>query len=183
LDHGKIEKGVKLILQGLGCDMRDQNFFDTPDRVARLYDEMFNYKEVDYPTFEERYNNFILLRGHEIWGMCPHHLLPVEMSVDVAYIPNGKVLGLSKLCRLLHDINRGPILQEKFTNDVIEKIYEVLPDCKGAACVVTGKHGCAKIRGVHTKGDFRTYSIKGEFQSDPDQERRFLELARNGNGK
>lgn len=178
MDHGKIEKGVRLILAGLGCDTKDRNFMETPDRVARAYSEMFCPAEVDYPTFEEHYNDFVLLRGHQMWTLCPHHLLPVEMVVSVAYIPNGTVLGLSKLARLLHDINRGPLLQESFTNDVVEKLGEVLPTNQGAACLVTGQHGCAKIRGVHTSGDFRTYTLTGQFKADPDQERRFFELAR-----
>lgn len=180
MDHGQIEKGVRFILRGLGCDLSDRNFIETPERVARAYAEMFASQDVEYPTFEEQYNNFVLLRGHRLYSLCPHHLLPVQLSVDVAYIPNGHVLGLSKLARLLDDINRGPILQEKYTNDVISKIYEVLPTCKGAACVIRGEHGCAKMRGVKTDGDFYSYTMRGDFERDPAQEQRFFELRRNG---
>ena len=172
-----IEQGIRLVLKGLGCKMTDQNFLDTPERYARAMVEMFSPPDIDYPTFEETYSDFVLLRGHKLWSLCPHHLFPVHFSVDLAYVPNGEVLGLSKLARLLHDINRGPLLQEKFTLDAIQKVKEILPNVRGVACKVEGEHGCAKMRGVHTSASFMTYNFYGSFK-EAVNEQRFFELTR-----
>lgn len=175
-----IEKGVSMILQGLDVDRSDPNYIDTPDRVARWYVEMFNGQEAEWATFPEAFNDFILLRRHTLYTLCPHHLIPVEMICSVAYMPGGHVLGLSKLARLLIDCNDRPILQEKFTNDVVEKIYEITPQVKGAACLVEGLHGCAKIRGVRSTGSFLTSKVKGVFEDDKRLQDRFFQLAMAG---
>lgn len=173
-----IENGVRYILKGLGCDLKDRNFTDTPERYARAMLEMFQPPEVDYATFEEDHTDFILLHGHKLWSLCPHHLFPVSFTVSLAYIPNGEVLGLSKLARLLHDINRGPLLQERFTAQVVKKVRTELPKCGGSACIVHGVHGCAQMRGVHTKAEFTTYRLEGLFEKDATYEHRFFELVR-----
>lgn len=180
MDHGKIERGIRLVLQGLGCDMKDSNFTETPDRFARAMYEIFNPPESEYAIFEEHHTDFVLLKGHQMYSLCPHHLLPVEFHVSLAYIPNGHVLGLSKLVRVLHDCNRGPLLQERFTHDAVQKVREILPECGGVAILMEGWHGCAKIRGVRTKGSFTTYRLEGLFQNDPIYEQRFFTLARRG---
>lgn len=177
IDQGKIEQGIRLVLKGLGCDLKDNNFLETPERYARAMVEMFNPPDVEYPTFEEQYSDFVLLRGHVLYSLCPHHLIPAEFTCDLAYIPDGDVLGLSKLARLLQDINRGPLLQEKFTRDITTKMREVLPKVKGVACVVSGKHGCARIRGIKTCANFITYNFTGAFK-DAVNEQRFFELLR-----
>lgn len=177
MDHGKIERGIRLILSGLGCDMQDPNFTETPDRFARAMAELFSPKEVEYATFEEEHTDFVLLKGHRMYSLCPHHLLPVEFIVSLAYIPNGKVLGLSKLARVLHDANRGPLLQERFQHDVVEKMRRILPTCYGVAIYLEGQHGCAKMRGVRTEGSFTTFKLEGRFEADPNWEKRFFQLA------
>ena len=180
IDHGKIEKGIRLVLQGLGCDLKDRNFLETPERYARAMQEIFDPEDVDYATFEEDHTDFVLLNGHRMHSLCPHHLLPVKFEVYLAYIPNGEVLGLSKLVRLLHDINRGPLLQERFTTDVIKKVKEILPQCGGIATLIEGWHGCAQIRGVHTKASFKSYKLDGLFANDPSYESRFFRLVGRG---
>lgn len=177
IDQSKIERGIRLVLAGLGCDQKDSNFLETPERYAKAMVEMFNPPEIDYATFTEEYSDFILLKGHHLWTLCPHHLFPVKFTVDLAYIPNGQVLGLSKLARLLHDINRGPLLQERFTNDIVLKMKDELPGVQGVACRVDGNHGCAQMRGVHTPGSFITYKFTGKF-NDAAIEQRFFELIR-----
>lgn len=178
MNHSKIEQGVRLILAGLGCDTKDRNYAETPERVARYYEEMFSPKETEYATFEESYNDFILLRGHKVFSLCPHHLLPVRMDVSLAYIPNGEVLGLSKLGRVMHDCNTGPLLQEAFTRHVLDKLNEIAPSNKGTACVVIARHDCMQIRGIRTQGDVVTYNLTGEFLNVPHIQARFFELTR-----
>lgn len=178
MDMHKIEKGVSLILNGLGVNAKDHNYTDTPERYAKALYEMFNPPETEWATFSETYAEFILLRGHHMWSLCPHHLFPVGFKVSLAYIPNGHVLGLSKLARLLHDVNDGPLLQEAFTERALVKLSEVCPGVQGSACLIEGRHGCLSMRGVRSGADFVTYKLAGVFLTDRDLERRFFDLAR-----
>jgi GTP cyclohydrolase I len=183
VDLGKIESGVELILRGLECDLSDPNFLDTPSRVARFYAEMFATKDNGWATFPEAYTEFILLRGHRMWSLCPHHLLPVRFDVSLAYIPGGDVLGLSKLARLLDEANTGPLLQEKFTKDVIDAINTICRGVQGCAVLVEGQHGCTLIRGVKSNAEFVTYRLDGIFKTSPELEDRFFMLAGAGGRK
>lgn len=178
MDYSKIEKGVEMILQGMEVDLTDPNFIETPERVAKFYKEMFEPKETNYAVFPEEYTDFIMLRRHRMFSLCPHHLLPVEFFVSLAYIPAGRVLGLSKLARVLDDCNTEPLLQERFTKKAVEAIRELSKDCVGAACLVEGQHGCTKIRGVRSDAWFVTYRLEGFFQNDERLEQRFFDLAR-----
>lgn len=177
-DWSKVEAGTELILQGLGVNLNDRNYIDTPTRYMKALQEMFEPPDSEWAVFPEEYSDFILLKGHELWSLCPHHLFPVRFHVSIAYIPDGQVLGLSKLARLLHDCNRGPLLQEAFTKAVLDKVYEICRGVKGAACLVEGVHGCLKIRGVKSDAEFTTYKLRGDFISNPSLEARFFELAR-----
>lgn len=177
VNQSLVERGVELILKGLGIDLKDRNFIETPERYARALKELFNDKRDDWATFQEEYSDFILLRNHKLYSLCPHHLLPVRFYVSLAYVPNGNVLGLSKLARLLDDCNNNPLLQERFTTDILEKVYDVCPGTKGAACLIEGTHGCLEIRGVRSDAHFVTYKMKGCFEKDPALEERFFRLA------
>lgn len=178
MNLGKIEHGVELILQGLGVDLKDRNFLETPERVARFYAEMFQPKEREWATFPEAFNDFILLRGHTLHTLCPHHLLPVDLRVSIAYIPAGHVLGLSKLARVLDECNTAPVLQEKFTKDCLRSLLDVCPNVQGAACLVEGRHDCTRIRGVRSEASFITYKLDGRFLTEPELEKRFFDLCR-----
>jgi len=173
-----IESGTKLILEGLGVDLADRNFAETPQRVARMMRELFVPKESEHATFPEDYNDFILLHGHRMHSLCPHHLLPVEFTVSLAYIPSGQVLGLSKLARLLDECNNGPLLQEKFTRDCVARLMYLCPGTQGAACLIKGQHGCTRIRGVKSDAHFITYKLAGVFLERPELEERFFTLCR-----
>lgn len=163
VNHSKIEQGVRLILQGLNCDTKNRNFAETPERVARAYAELFTAADTEFTTFEESYSDLILLRKHKIFTLCPHHLFLVEMDCSVAYIPNGEVLGLSKLARVLNECNFGPLMQEEFTRAVTDKLDKLSKGNRGVACVVTGTHDCMRVRGVKSSGNVTTLSLKGEF--------------------
>jgi GTP cyclohydrolase IA len=178
LDAHLIERGVELVLRGLGVDLADHNYIETPERVARMYAEIFAPREREWATFSEDFSDFILLKGHVLYGLCPHHLLPVELNVSLAYIPDGHVLGLSKLARVCDEVNVGPMLQERFTVDVLTRLEELCPGIRGAACLVDGQHGCTKVRGVKSDGRFTTYRLSGVFKDDAELERRFFELAK-----
>lgn len=177
MNHSKVEAGVRLILSGLGCDTKDRNYAETPERYARALDEMFSVKETEYATFAESYSDFILLNGHKVFSLCPHHLLPVTMDVSVAYIPHGEVLGLSKLARVLHDCNTGPLLQEAFTREVCERLESIVGRSHGVACLVVANHGCMQIRGIRTSGHVTTYKLTGDFLNKPHIQDRFFQLS------
>jgi GTP cyclohydrolase I len=174
LDRRKIEEATRLFLEGIGQDPNDPNFRDTPKRVARLWKELLSPKRVKYTTFPDSYGSMVILRGHKVHGVCPHHLLPVEMSVYVGYIPNAKVLGLSKLARVAEEQLNAPITQETFTNRIAERLAVLDP--KGIAVVVSGRHGCMRHRGVRTNADVITSAMQGVYLTNPTARQEFLQL-------
>jgi GTP cyclohydrolase I len=179
VDKTTIAKGVQLILEGLGVDKSDHNFFDTPQRYARALEEIFAPPLNHTTTFEESYADFILVREHEIHTLCPHHLLPMRMLVSLAYIPNGRVLGLSKLVRIMQKANSGPIMQERFTyavKDILEESLEQEVD--GICVLVEGWHGCMSMRGVRSSASTITMASSGHFADDDRMLDRFLSLVR-----
>lgn len=171
----KIERGIRLVLEGLDVDLEDRNFAGTPKRVARMYREMLTPKRRSITTFPEKYNNMVVLRGHTIFGICPHHLLPVEMRVHIGYIPNQKVLGLSKLARIAEAQLTTPIMQETLTDLICLKLNEYT-DAAGASVIITGKHGCMKYRGVHTQADVVTSARRGVFLANPSTQNEFMQI-------
>ncbi len=170
-----IEKGVEYIIRGLGQSLSDPNFSETPERYTRFISELFYKEAVDYATFPEAYSDFLLFRGHQMWSLCPHHLLPVQFTCSVAYIPSTQVLGLSKLARVLDEANRQPLLQERFTKDVVDHLYANVEGLQGAACFIDGRHDCTRIRGVKSDGHFITYHTRGKLK-ETNVERQFLDL-------
>lgn len=171
-----IERGAELILIGLGVDVKDHNFADTPKRVADVYQEMFCPPETGWPMFEEDFTDIVVLRHHTFYTMCPHHLLPVKIVANVAYIPSGKVMGASKLARVIHDINTMPLTQEALMDRVINRMRDLLGDhSKGEAISLIGEHGCFAIRGVKSGADMATLKLTGAFK-EPEWEKKFYHL-------
>lgn len=166
MDTKKIEQGVRLVLQGMGVDLEDPNFKDTPARVAKLYREILTPPKNNMTTFPSRFDSMVLLRGHKVVALCPHHLMPVELRAYVAYIPNKAVLGLSKLARVVEQHLTKPIMQEELCDLVVDQLNSDL-DPKGVACVLAGQHGCMRHRGVETDGDVVTSSVRGVFLTNP----------------
>jgi len=182
MDEVLIKLGVASILDGLGVDRNDRNFLDTPDRVFRLYKELFEKQFTSLPVYDEpRNDEMIILRGHRTWGMCPHHLLPVDYSVSVGYIPTGQVLGLSKLARLVEQETSGFRLQESIGPSITEYLMTKVSSM-GAGCIITGKHGCMRIRGVKTTGDVITSALRGVIFERPEARAEFFRLAHSSNG-
>ena len=187
-----IEEGMRLILTGLkerfGLEIANGNFDGTPERVSRMYDEIFGglqdtEKQIEdllSSSFPADYDQMILAKDVEAFSMCPHHFLPVHYSISVAYIPSrkGAVLGLSKLIRLVEVLARRPVLQEQLTEDISRHLMR-LNDCIGAACVVRGTHYCMIMRGVkQSRVATITSSLKGVFFDKPEARQEFMELAK-----
>jgi GTP cyclohydrolase I len=169
-----IEKGVHYILKGLkdefGLDLSDVNFKDTPKRVSRAYYEMCcgikcedDINSIISTSFPSEYDGMIVQRDIRCYSMCPHHLLPVEYKVNIGYVPDKTMLGISKLTRIVKLLAKAPKLQEQYTHDIIEVFKKM--GCKGAIVQVSGYHLCMGARGVEMP-DARTItsSLCGVFE-------------------
>ena len=189
MDHPLIQRGVRDILTGLGADPSDPNFSDTPNRVARFYAEVLSGAQdtegqidaILSATFPCIHSQMIVARDVETWGICPHHLLPVRYSVTVGYVPNGKdarVLGVSKLSRLVDILVKRPVLQEQIVNDVTAALAR-LPGCIGTGCVMQGEHGCMRVRGIKQQNaTIITSSLTGVLLDEPSARAEFMSLMR-----
>lgn len=175
MDKKKIEQGVRLVLQGMGVDLTDSNFRDTPKRVARLYKEMLTPQKNNWASFPSPTGGMIILRGHRVFAICPHHLQVVELKAFVAYIPNKKVLGLSKLARVVEQHLTIPIMQETLGDLVAESLNDQI-NPQGVAVVLAGKHGCMRYRGIETDGDVVTSAMRGLFLHGQAAREEFLQL-------
>lgn len=178
MNYDLIEQGMRSIMRGMDLDLNDPALSPTPERYRRFLQEMFESAEPKWAVFDEEYTDFVLLRGHEIWTLCPHHFIPVQMNVSLAYIPSGKVLGLSKLARVLHDSNRAPVMQEKFTKDVVSRVKKICKGTKDVAIYVDGQHGCMRIRGIKSDARLVTYRCEGAFDTDLVLQQRFFALVK-----
>lgn len=178
MNYSQIEDGMRLIMKGMEMDLNDPALSPTPERYRRFLQELFDSKEPSWATFLEDYTDFVLLRKHKLWTLCPHHFLSVEMEVSLAYVPSGMVLGLSKLARVLHDTNRGPVMQEKFTRDVLSRVKIICKGTKDVAIYVKGVHDCMRVRGIKSDASLITYRCEGIFDTDPVMQQRFFSLLR-----
>jgi GTP cyclohydrolase I len=156
VDLGRIERAVREILLAVGENPDREGLQNTPGRVARSYAELMIGLRSDprvhlRTVFHERYDEVVLLRDIEFHSLCEHHLLPFTGRAHVAYLPGGKVVGLSKLARLVEGFARRPQVQERLTTQVADALMEELNPI-GAACVIEAVHTCMTIRGVRKPG-------------------------------
>lgn len=181
IDSEAIKKHVRGIIQALGEDPDREGLKDTPDRVARMYQEVFegiNYtnKEIakmfdktftDEMDFETDSKELVVVKDIDIFSYCEHHMaLMYDMKVTVAYIPNGKVIGLSKIARIADMVSKRLQLQERIGTDIAE-IMEIITDSKDVAVLIKGCHSCMTARGIK-KSNAITYTstLRGRFQDD-----------------
>jgi len=162
------------VLDAMGIDRTDANFTGTPNRIARAWTEMCSglwdgsVESLFDAVFPSQYDQMIVERNIDVVGLCPHHFLPVEMTVHIAYIPNekGMVVGISKLARLARILSCRPVLQEDLPEDIAKYIMRHLKPL-GCGVVVVGKHGCMRCRGVYAKdADVITSVMKGVFLAE-----------------
>ena len=171
VDTPRIEAAVKEILAAVGEDPSREGLLNTPSRVARAYSEMFaglqeNPREHLRTVFTADYDEVVLLRDIPFASMCEHHLLPFQGRAHVAYLPKGRVVGLSKLARLVEGYARRPQIQEQMTKQICEALMEELQP-EGAAVVVEATHSCMTLRGVKKTGSTMiTSCLLGVFRSD-----------------
>lgn len=161
-DREKIREGVKMILEGVGEDPGREGLINTPDRVARMYEELFSgmselSSEVLDTVFHEDYDEVVLLKDIEFSSVCEHHLMPFTGKAHVAYLPDGKIVGLSKLARAVEHFAKRPQVQERLTAQIADLISKTL-EPKGVAVVLEATHTCMTMRGVKKPGSVMTTS-------------------------
>lgn len=171
MDADKIRKGVELILEGIGEDKDREGLLDTPDRIARMCEQIFAGLGSDASqhyakTFTAVNNNLVLEKDIQFYSVCEHHLLPFFGKAHVAYIPNGKVAGLSKLARTVETFARRPQIQENMTSQIADAIMTNL-EPKGVMVIIEAEHMCMSMRGVQKPGTKTTTIItRGVFDAD-----------------
>lgn len=183
VDLGRIEAAVREIIVALGEDPRREGLRDTPARVARMYAELFEGLRID-PTeylkvgFEVGHDEMVILRDIPFYSVCEHHFMPFHGTAAVGYIPDGRVVGVSKLARLVEGYARRPQLQERLTGQVADAIMETLqPD--GVAVVIAAEHLCMTQRGVKKPGSrMVTSATRGLFRQNQLTRSEFLSLVR-----
>jgi len=178
VDQARIAAAVREILQAIGEDPQRDGLRDTPERVARMYAEIFSGQgrrpqQHLETTFEVEHRELILFRDIPFYSMCEHHLLPFFGVAHVAYIPDGRITGLSKVVRTLQGLAARPQVQERLTYELVEALMEKLAPF-GAAAVLEARHMCMEMRGVRTPGGLITTSaLRGAFK---DRESTRMEL-------
>ena len=171
VDLPRISAAVREILAAVGEDPDREGLQETPDRVARMYAEMFGGLHEDprahlQKFFTEKCDEMVLVRDITFTSMCEHHLLPFSGKAHVGYLPNGKVVGLSKLARVVEVVARRPQVQERMTETIANLLLEEL-NVKGVAVVVEASHSCMAIRGVRKPGSLCvTSAMKGLFRTN-----------------
>jgi len=177
-----IEKSVKNILHELGEDVNREGLKRTPHRVAKAYEYLtqgYNKKIKDVfngAVFEEKYDEMVIVKDIDFYSMCEHHLLPFFGKVHIAYIPNGKIVGLSKIPRIVDVFARRLQVQERMTTEIADTIDEYLNPI-GVAVVVEAYHMCMMMRGVQKQNSTTTTSaMHGVFTSDARTRSEFLNL-------
>ena len=181
--RAEAEEAVRILIRWAGDNPEREGLRDTPKRVAKAYEEWFSGYGVDpvdmlQRTFEETegYDEIVLLRDIRFESFCEHHMAPIIGKAHVAYLPSTRVIGISKLVRLIEIFTRRMQIQEKMTAQIANTLDEVLQP-KGVAVVVEAQHQCMTTRGVHKPGvSMVTSRLLGAFRSNPDTRREFLSM-------
>jgi GTP cyclohydrolase I len=171
IDHERIRAAVREILLAVGEDPEREGLRDTPDRVARMYAELFaglhkDPREFLRKTFTQKYDEMVLVKDIGFAAMCEHHLLPFLGKAHVAYLPKGKIVGLSKIPRVVRVLSHRPQVQERMTEQVADLLMEEL-QARGVGVILEAEHTCMTIRGVRQAHSICTTSaMRGVFRDN-----------------
>ena len=180
----EMRQAVRTLLIGLGEDPDREGLLDTPKRVVKAlkfltsgYNQ--NLEEVvNHAIFHEDSNEMVLVRDIDLFSSCEHHILPIIGKAHIAYIPNGKVIGLSKMARICEMYARRLQVQERLTSQIADGLQEALQP-KGVAVVVEATHMCMAMRGVQKPGSWTSSSaVRGVFETDEFRRREFMDMLR-----
>lgn len=181
VDHKKVEQAIRLLLEGIGEDPDREGLVETPDRIARMYEEICGGMNEDAAehlkkTFTAENNEMVVEKDITFYSMCEHHMLPFYGKVHIAYIPDGKVVGLSKLARTVEVFARRLQLQEQLTGQIADALMEHM-QAKGAIVMIEAEHMCMTMRGIKKPGSQTvTLARRGVFETAPALEERFFRM-------
>ena len=181
VDLARIERAVREILAAIGEDPDREGLLKTPSRVARSYAELMAGLNEDprvhlKTVFNERYDEVVLLRDIEFHSLCEHHLLPFTGRAHVAYLPDGKVVGLSKLARLVEGYARRPQMQERMTTQIADAMMEILSP-HGVGVIIEASHFCMMMRGVQKQNSSTvTSAMRGSFRENARSRAELMDL-------
>lgn len=187
ISQAEAEAAVRTLIKWAGDDPDREGLLDTPARVARSYKELFEGYETEPRQYLERtfeevagYDQLVVLKDIRFVSFCEHHMLPVVGVAHVGYLPTDRVVGISKLARVVRGFARRLQIQEKMTAEIAQAIHDVLKP-QGVGVVVEAEHSCMTLRGVNTPGSSLTTStLMGVVRDDPRTREEFLRLARGG---
>jgi GTP cyclohydrolase I len=185
IDQPRIEAAVREILLAIGEDPEREGLRETPARVARMYAEVFSGLHSDprehlRKTFTEKYDEVVLVRDIRFGAFCEHHLLPFMGKAHIAYLPNGKIVGLSKLARVVEVLARRPQVQERMTEDLADLLMKEL-EPRGVAVILEASHTCMTLRGVRNADSLCTTSaMRGTFRENALTRSELLALVHGG---
>lgn len=171
INENKIKEAVKMIIEAIGEDPEREGLIETPDRIARMYSEIFcgiseDANEHLSKTFSAPDSEMVIEKDIQFYSMCEHHLVPFYGKAHIAYIPDGKVAGLSKLARTVEVFAKRPQLQERLTSQIADSLEKNL-NPKGVMVVIEAEHMCMTMRGVKKPGSKTvTYATRGIFKID-----------------
>ncbi|MBQ2576670.1 MAG: GTP cyclohydrolase I FolE [Lachnospiraceae bacterium] len=181
MDTQKIEQAITMLLEAVGEDPSREGLKETPARVARMYQELLGGMDKDgkehlSKVFSAPDSEIVVEKNIEFYSLCEHHMLPFFGNVHIAYIPNGKVVGLSKMGRLVEVYARRLQIQERMTGQIADELEKAL-DAKGVLVVIEAEHLCMTMRGIKKRGA-RTvsYASRGVFREDPQKKQEALAL-------
>ena len=181
MDHEKIKQGVRLMLEGIGEDVEREGLLETPERIARMCEQIYGGLYEDPAThlnkqFQAVNNNIVLEKDITFYSICEHHLLPFYGKAHVAYIPDGRVAGLSKLARTVEVFARRPQIQENMTAQIADALEKYLKP-KGVMVMLEAEHMCMTMRGVQKPGSKTvTTIVRGVFAEDYSLQQTFLQM-------
>lgn len=181
IDKAKIERAVTSIIKAIGDDPNREGLLGTPRRIADMYAEIFagiesDPKEELYIGFEEGHHEMVILKDIPFYSMCEHHFLPFYGLVHIGYIPSGRVVGASKMGRVVEILAKRPQLQERLTTQIADTIVEAL-EPQGVAVVIQAEHLCMTMRGIKKPGsNIVTSANRGIFRRSPLTRSEFLSL-------
>ena len=180
----RMESLIEELLRELGEDPRREGLLRTPGRVARSFEfitqgySLDPQKILNDAVFEESYNEMVIVKDIDFFSLCEHHMLPFFGRAHVAYVPNGRIVGLSKIARLVEMYSRRLQVQERLTNEIAHVIEKVLQP-RGVAVILEAQHLCMMMRGVQKQNSYAISSaMLGEFESDPKTRGEFVQLVR-----
>ncbi len=181
MDTERIERAVREILEAIGEDPDREGLVRTPARVAAMYEQIFSGMDIDAGKylrvgFDEDHSEMVILKDIPFYSMCEHHLLPFHGTAHIGYIPSGRVVGISKLARVVEAYARRPQLQERLTSQIADTVMETLKPY-GVGVVIEAEHLCMTMRGVQKPGTVVVTSAnRGNFLSRPETRKEFMTL-------